>query len=207
MMGVYDLGVDVNRYEPLVDGAAAARAGVKFVAVRVTVGDYYTDPTWLQSWQQAQAANIPVTGYHVLTPDRPAEGQVGRFLREVQGRAPTAPLGWVLDCELDRGQNITKIIAQIKACLDLLTDDGTWPRPMIYTSSGWWDTWAVLRGKPPVWCAEYRLWVAHFTPYGLPRLPLGWLDWTIWQYSESGKFVPGVPGTVDLNRWNGRVDW
>jgi GH25 family lysozyme M1 (1,4-beta-N-acetylmuramidase) len=49
------------------------------------------------------------------------------------------------------------------------------------------------------------LWIAHWTTAGQPTLPAaGWgaAGWTFWQYTSSGT-VPGMAGSVDLDRYNG----
>jgi len=43
-----------------------------------------------------------------------------------------------------------------------------------------------------VWICKYEKAVQ------LPKLPIGWDSWAIWQYSESGK-VAGIDNNTDLN--------
>jgi lysozyme len=70
--------------------------------------------------------------------------------------------------------------------------------PILYMSPGFAD-----ENDAPVSLITYPLWVAE---YGVaePTLPQGWINWLLWQSSESGT-VNGVTGSVDLDQINGSL--
>ena len=52
--------------------------------------------------------------------------------------------------------------------------------------------------------AQHPLWVASFTTGPKPDLPIGWADWTIWQYTNTGDgHAHGVGSDgIDMDRYN-----
>ena len=67
-------GIDVSKYQtdPIkgntVDYHQCYQDGVKFAALRCTVGDYYADPYFAEFWEGFRAAGILVTPYIVVAP-------------------------------------------------------------------------------------------------------------------------------------------
>lgn len=45
----------------------------------------------------------------------------------------------------------------------------------------------------------YDLWIANYTKKDKPKLPSGWVEHALWQYSQEG-VVSGINGKTDLNR-------
>ena len=70
--------------------------------------------------------------------------------------------------------------------------------PIIYTRASFWS----VLGNPTGF-ETCPLWVAHYTSNPAPMLPKGWSSYAFWQYTEAGT-TPGVPGTGDLDRFNGQ---
>jgi GH25 family lysozyme M1 (1,4-beta-N-acetylmuramidase) len=71
------LGMDVSRYQLQPDDIAAGKnidwekawsAGVRWVAIRFTVGDYYKDPCRERFWSGAKAAGMKCAPYFVTMP-------------------------------------------------------------------------------------------------------------------------------------------
>lgn len=196
------LGIDVSRYQGRIDWAKVAEAGYSFAGIRATVGDYYTDPRFIENIHGARAAGIAWMPYHVVTPEKAPVKQIDRFLMTLGGNWPDLPL--VLDVELVRDQTPTAITASVMLTSQILICSG-YGVPLIYTGSWFWNPkidhalwkwYTSFLDKPP------PLWFAHYTSGLTPYYPRDWTDWLIWQYSSSGK-VPGIYGNVDLNRWNG----
>ena len=46
------------------------------------------------------------------------------------------------------------------------------------------------------------LWIAHYTTKPSPDYPHPWVQWSMWQYAETGR-VAGVSYPVDVDRFNG----
>lgn len=198
---VYPLGVDVSRHQGRMDWPKCAAQGVTFAAIRATVGNYYTDPQFALNWQNAKAAGILVTAYHVVTPDIDAGAQMAR-LKSVIGEDHWFDLPLVLDCELTRGKIPSDISENINNCADIAMDWGM-ARPIIYTRQDWWDNHTL---PSPHW-KLYDLWVASYTSAPQPTLPRDWSDWLIWQYTSKGdgpKYGASSK-SIDLNRFNGTL--
>src|SRR5262249_45690396 len=73
---------------------------------------------------------------------------------------------------------------------------GTGKKPMIYVGKYFWQSYVASSAFK-----SYPLWIANwFTD--CPDLPNAWSDWVFWQHSDAGS-VPGIDGSVDLDRYNG----
>jgi GH25 family lysozyme M1 (1,4-beta-N-acetylmuramidase) len=124
-----------------------------------------------------------------------------------------------------------QLAAQVKAWLDMV-EARTGVRPMVYTSENFWNflctpiywtqytengvvkyDWITTgSATAPAWTPDYPLWTAQYpyTPDAQTepaRLPRGWNDWKLWQYSDDGEMA-GIGGRVDVNVFNGtKEEW
>ena len=77
--------------------------------------------------------------------------------------------------------------APIKAWLDAV-ENSTGHKAFIYTSPGWWNYYMCkldgIKRISPAWSFAYPLWVAHYTDYATPQIPLGFSTAQIWQYGS-----------------------
>lgn len=209
-----DYGIDVSRYQnqPYTDPAGAingyapldykkaAGMGIKFAAVRATVGDNYIDPTFAQNYRGFYEQGLDVYPYLVVKPRNEvgqmisADGHLEAYTRaELQLKLkPRMPI--VLDCEMTCGAGSAEITALIEAIIKRFDVP-----PIIYTRASWWDG-RVKRSKK--W-ASYKLWVAHYGTDN-PTLPADWTEWYMHQYSADGNGLGKQYGcashSVDLNR-------
>src|SRR3989337_1102041 len=128
--------IDVSLYQGDIDWGKVASTAERntAVAVRCTVGNYYTDPNFLTNWDGAKAAGLKVTAYHVITPEYSAASQIDRFKSVLGNRTPDWPV--VLDVELARNQSNSTIVGRVKECLDL-TEAWQSRKPVVYTAK-WW---------------------------------------------------------------------
>jgi len=191
------IGFDVSRYEVVNDWEAVKAAGYVFGSTRATVGDYYTDPTFVNYWQGMKSAGILRMAYHVLTPDRP-QSQISRFIDLV--RTDWGELPPVLDLELDREVDRKVITDKTIYCLQEL-EKACGRKPIIYTTQSFVNSHLL----PAAQLGGYPLWVANYTTKPAPALPKAWTTWVFWQYTEAGK-IPGINGATDLNWFNGDLD-
>lgn len=196
----YFLGVDVSRHQGPMDWKKCAARGVTFAAIRVTVGNYYTDPRFEENWQGAKAAGLLVTAYHVVTPEYSVRSQMERFRAVIGGHWPDLPP--VLDCELTRGQDKDIVTARIEGCAQAVINWGM-ARPIIYTRQSWWDHYVL----PSYYWDVFPLWVANYTDAPQPLLPRDWTTWKIWQYSSKGDGPKygAESKSIDLNRMAGQL--
>ena len=74
----------------------------------------------------------------------------------------------------------------------------------IYTRASYIDG-KIQADKLPYF-AKHPLWVAHYNAL-TPKIPKGWTDWLLWQYTDSGDgYAFGVGSReVDMNRYKGDI--
>lgn len=198
---MYVIGIDVSRHNGKIDHRKAAAAGAKYVFIRCTVGDYYTDPRFAENWYGFKEAGLLVSAYIVPIPSAwngrpiPYKDQVDKFLHSFQDRQPDMPIA--IDAEVDMGKDRTFLTALFEGTGRLLQDFGGFPYPYIYTRKTWWD----LHINAAKFWKNYPLWVAHYTNAPQPWLPRDWKEWSGWQYSSKGKgpFFGDEEDYIDLN--------
>lgn len=183
--------IDISHWQPAVDFAAVARAGVVGVIHKVSEGSSYTDPTYAGRKQQALDAGLRWGGYHFLK-----HGSVAKQMAYFLDRA-ILPSGsrLVIDyedtaCTLDDLQQAIEELARLD------------PTAEIATYCGGLLKGQVTPSKAYPWLSATSLWLAHYTT-GDPSWPEWiWPYWSLWQYSDKGS-VPGVEGECDVNEFNG----
>jgi lysozyme len=195
-------GVDVSRYQGLINWGMVARAGVRFAVCKATEGNSYVDPSFRRNLEGAKASGLLVSAYHFARPTprhAPAREQAQHLARTVGALEP-GYLPLVLDLEHTElpPEATARWALEFLSELDRLTGR----RSILYTGPGWWDG-AIGRSPSAALLAAWPLWVAHYTERPAPRVPRPWLagrpPWLWWQYSSSGR-VAGIAGNVDVNR-------
>lgn len=220
------LGIDVSVHQGAIDFAKAYKAGARFVAIRATVGDYYTDPNFASNYKKARELDPPflVTAYHVAAPadsaGRKIDGptQMQRFRDVLGGRSFDLPL--VVDAELERGQAkdwITRVMLDCCERIPYFTDSPC--LGLVYTRQTWWDKWVEPSpewGKYALWSARSRKGLTSPWSDGSCKFR-DWNSWILWQFSgdydDNGPGKPpgnyrgaefGVKSShIDLNWFNG----
>ena len=202
--------VDVSRHNGELDFIKLVAAGVVGIAIRATVGDYYTDPRFYENWAKAEVAGIFRTAYHVIRPKYDFKAQMARFFDVVGARRPVfGKYGWVMDCEVLEGQTKKRITDSIwYGVNDASAHAGK--ASFIYTRMSYWNH-AV---NPSTNWKQWPLWVARYTTAAYPwfvseasylRPREGeWKDWDMWQHSANGNHQGPAHGAgsphIDLNR-------
>jgi GH25 family lysozyme M1 (1,4-beta-N-acetylmuramidase)/uncharacterized protein YraI len=187
-------GIDVSRYQGVVDWRAVADAGFKFAVARATLWDAKLDETFETNWSSARANGLLVSAYNVIKPDVPAAAQIDAFAQALVGHRWDLPP--VLDIERDDQQTPEQITQCVRESLRL-SEQRFGLKPMVYTAKWFWNKFVLPSSE---W-AQYDLWAAS---YGTAEvvLPDAWPTWKIWQYTSNGH-TPGIAGEVDLNWFNG----
>lgn len=128
--------------------------------------------------------NVPVGAYHYILGNVSIPSQANAFLSYTAGK--TLDLGLWMDVEDTRaGTKLSR-----KQVLDYAA---LVPSAGIYTS---YYKWLEIMGG--VYLTDRKLWVAH---YGAttPKLPDGWTDYYLWQYTSEGR-LDGYNGNLDMNK-------
>lgn len=203
-------GIDVSSYQHMrnagINWERAARAGIRFAAIKVTEGTYYTNPYYGSDVRGALRAGLYVAPYVFANPRHSGAARQARYaIARVGRRDSVRMLPIEVDLEPDpytRKDHVNVCYGLSKRAMASWVEvfastvrESTGRPPLIYTTAQWWgrctgDTRALRHD--PLWVAAYD------TPR--PQMPAGWRGWTFWQY-RSGARVSGVGyrGGVDLS--------
>lgn len=195
-------GVDVSRWQGVIDWRKCAAQGVRFAYIKATEGINWTDPNLDTNWQGAKRIGFRVGAYHFLRHDANGQQQALHFLSKVQRKA--GDLLMALDCERG-GPGIAQIIQDAVNTLHQHT--GRWP--VIYTSRAWWHAnvgrgpmpWAA---QCPLWCANYYVPQPRWAPELGPLVPDAWDGAAIWQWTSA---LPGGQYGMSSAGLDGNAMW
>lgn len=219
-------GIDVASFQhpsgAPIDWSQVAAAGVKFAAVKVTEGAYYTNPYAAADLQDAKAAGLSTVAYAFAIPNGGSNGktqyssdpvvQADDLINALTSNGVTVP-ALMLDIEYDPyagsdgtpagswcyGLSQSAMVSWISSFSTEIQARTGWP-PIIYTVPQWWSTCtgdSTTSGQAAVWVPDYS------ASGGPASLPAGWSSWNFWQYSSTGT-VAGIPstGATDLDQLN-----
>lgn len=195
-MGIW--GVDCSNHQGGdIDWQTASRAGIRFGWCKVAEGAGYRDPFWAGNRDRALAAGISMGGYHYARPGSDAATQAEFFLR-LHGPMRKGMLPPALDLEESDGTSSSHIHDWSRRWMDIV-EAKLGVVPVLYTYPYFW---ANAAGCPDGCCAKYPLWFASYTSQQ-PGAPNPWRSAgkgiTVWQYSGTGTYVPGIGAGQDAN--------
>jgi lysozyme len=202
-------GIDVSYWQSGIDWPKVRATGQRFVLIKATEGEAYTDPTFENHWLGAKTAGLLRGAYCYFHSTQDAKKQADRFISTVKALNDPGELPHAVDLEIAGGISREKIIAKVKIWLDQV-EQAFGRKPFIYSSVSFLETsFSELGGGPPAWAKDYPLWLAWYPDQyaaGMPPLmPLGWFKWTFWQYSKKGA-VNGINEKVDMDVFNGTLE-
>ena len=185
-------GLDVSWYQKKIDWKQVAGSKI-FVFIKATEGTGLVDKSFATNWAGARAAGLLRGAYHFFHPGVDAIEQADLFLSKVVA----CELPPVLDVEAMDNVPSAKLIQGVNQWIEQVGRNLR--RPLIYASPSFWQKLppADIEQKADLWIAE---WEARF-----PEKMGKWPGWSFWQYTSRGA-VPGIAGSVDLNRFNGTID-
>ncbi|WP_129309838.1 lysozyme [Streptomyces sp. L2] len=196
-------GHDVSSHQRNVDWPEARANGSRFVYIKATESTTYRNPYFAEQYGGAGDAGVIRGAYHFARPDRSSgAAQAAFFVRnggDWQADGQTLPPA--LDIEYNPydpkhecyGLSHGQMVDWIWSFSDEIKRE-TGRRPVIYTTTHWWDT---CTGRSTSFARSHALWIARHGSRGPGALPAGWAYWTFWQYDTKG----GLPG--DQNLFNG----
>jgi lysozyme len=202
-------GVDVAYWDSGIDWPKVRATGQRFVLVKATEGETYSDPTFNDNWSGSKSAGLLRGAYCYFHPNMDPQKQAAHFISAVQARNDKGELPHALDLETADGMSAAQIITNAKVWLDQV-EQAFGRKPFIYSSVSFLGiSFSIVGGGPPVWAKDYPLWLAwypnQYTDGMTPLMPRGWYNWTVWQYSQAGA-VNGINAKVDLDVFNGSLD-
>lgn len=190
-------GVDVSRYQGMVDWAAVRQSGRSMAIARVSDGTRFPDAQFPRNWSVMALRGFVRGAYQYFRASQDPIAQADLFLSYLADD----PIGWgdlppIMDIETADGQSASVVRARMQIWLDYM-EAATGTTPIIYTA----NFMSNIIG--PSFGSYYPLWVANWN-VTCPLMPVGWSSWVIWQYSSTGR-VPGIQGNVDMDRFNGAL--
>ena len=187
-------GIDVSHYQGAIDWRKVAEAGKVFAFIKATEGRGFVDSAFDANWEGARAAGVLRGAYHFFRPGEDALAQAQLFLSKLDSKGDLPP---TLDVETASGVSAPAIAAGVAAWVDYVATN--YARPLIYASPSFWNALPSvgIETAADLWVAEWNV--------GAARSIGAWQGWSFWQYSERGA-VPGIAGSIDLDRFNGSLD-
>ena len=196
----YVKGIDVSHYQGDIDWNSVKSAGIRFVFIKATDGNTYTDPMFSVNWKGSKSAGITRGAYHFYEPNDHAISQAYHFV-DTLVKLDFMDLPPVIDIEVPPPSGISKkdfcygILKWLKAVEKTLGH-----KPIIYTYYSFAQEYLndTRLNSYTIWIADYK------NPSTSPLIPNTWRkrSWKIWQFSQSGK-CRGIVGNVDLSLFNG----
>ncbi len=195
-------GIDVSRYQGLIDWDRVKGAGVRFAWIKASEGGDHQDERFWENWQNSKAAGVRRGPYHFVYWCRPWQEEMAFFERV----APVEPdaLPPVLDVEATPTSKTCKrklypaeTIADMRKMLAEM-ERHYGKKPVIYTTVDFYA--AILAGGA---LTDYPIWVRS-TKY-FPTVRYGDRRWHFWQYQSDGH-IDGIAGKVDRNAFFGTAE-
>ena len=195
-------GLDIARYQGLIDFNEAREGGTHFVYMKSTEGKDYLDPNFRTNWAHARQAGMARGAYHFMTWCSLAADQAAWFARNVpndpDALPPVLDLEWNNHSSCKNKHNRADILEKVRVMLAEM-EAHTGKVPVIYTDINFHRD--VLEGE-------------HFdNPFWLrstaaePHHKYRNRQWMIWQWTQTGTMA-GVRTEVDRNAfYGGREEW
>ncbi|MEM8571838.1 MAG: GH25 family lysozyme [Pseudomonadota bacterium] len=196
-------GIDVSRYQGLIDWQEVAGSGIAFAFIKATEGGDLIDPRFRENWFGAARAGVARGAYHYYyfcrTPEEQARWFISHVPRDHRALPPVLDMEWSHrspTCRLRPEPR--QVRAQMHSYLGLIGRHYG-RRPVIYTTVDFYhdnELWRV-RGYP--------FWLRSVA--GHPTETYEGQNWVFWQYTGTGR-VPGIAGDTDINAFAGAYyDW
>lgn len=186
-------GIDIARYQGVVDFKKVREAGYEFVIQKCTEHTGYKDPTYERNKAQARDRGLLFGSYHFGRGTN-ARKEAEWFVSQVGDILPGELL--VLDYEIYTLKDPATWCLEFTKRVEELVGF----KPMLYTYHALLNkyNWKKLSDyNVGLWAARYGLQQQEPNPNFKPSTG-SWPFYAIWQYCSKGK-VPGIVGNVDLN--------
>lgn len=196
----YIQGFDISNYQGSVDFSGAKSHGARFVMIKATEGNYYTDKGFNSHYTGATNAGLIRGGYHFAIPNGASGATQARYFLAHGGgwSGDGRTLPGMIDLESNPygamcyGLSASAMVNWIKDFSN--TYKGKTGRyPMIYTTASWWSTCTGNSGE-----------FGKTNPLVLARwasspgtIPGSWQFESFWQYNDHYAYGG------DSDYWNG----
>ena len=202
------IGIDVARYQGVIDWQQVAASGVQFAMVRVgyrtqASGEICEDSTAKYNMQEAAKNGIKIGAYFFSTAVNDAEAVeeadwVADYISQYPITYPVAYNCEGFQSESSRQFGLDKTVRSNAALafLNRISERGY--TPMFYAAKNEmegdkdWNTSAII--------SKYKIWVSQYPSEPFPGTVKSSYSGThdMWQYTNRGA-IPGIPKNVDMN--------
>ncbi len=197
-------GVDVSKYQGVIDWAKVKAARIDFAMIRATLGwdnDNQIDPQLHNNVRGCEANGMPYGFFHYSWASTPEDTkkEAAFFLRNIAGYKPTMPIafdfeeafqvGGVKSGKTYVGFSLELQLSIIEAFMAEIEKAGYFG--MLYMSK---SALQRLYDYAPDRIAKFAVWVAHVNVAATSYTG----KYGIWQYSWTGS-VPGIAVPVDMD--------
>lgn len=188
-------GIDVSKYQGVIDWPKVASSGIKFAYCRIGDG-LLADPTFQRNYQGAKDAGIVRGAYHYFRPSKSARQQADMIIAAV-GKVQPGELPISIDVENKDSQPTATVVSVLNELVGYLKS-ALGVDPIIYTSASFWNA-NVGVGM------DLDLWVAHYNA-ATPTIPTAWKErgYRFWQYRVGAlNSIPGIASAIDRDKFHG----
>ncbi len=193
-------GLDVARYQGLIDFGAARAGGTHFVFIKATEGKDYIDPNFRENWRRAREAGVARGAYHFMTWCSLAADQAAWFVRNIpndpDALPPVLDLEWNNHSSCKNKHDKANVLEKVRVMLAAM-EAHTGKVPIIYTDINFHRD--VLAGEH----FDNAFWLRSTAAE--PHERYHNRQWTFWQWTQTGTMA-GVRTEVDRNAFYGKPD-
>jgi lysozyme len=193
-------GIDISHYQPNVDWEKVKTDGKSFAFIKATENTRTVDDCLIRHYGGAKEVGIKVGFYHFAHVSNDPIKEANHYINAVKDL--TVDLWHVLDLEqgsLDGGGYDRAYVSNWARQWLEKVEEATGKLPMIYTGASFARTYFEAD------LSKYPLWVAHYGAIAPMSNPV-WDDWTVFQYSDTGRVNGIAGGNVDLNEFCGNIE-
>ena len=197
--------IDISSHNGRINWKEVVNNGVSDVIIRLSLGYGDKDLMAQEYAQDARAVGLNVSYYHLAYPDTKqgtifddATQEANYFTSLFREEQMPSPKWLAVDLEKmsngwDTPLNNNEYLSWVKIFLRQVYSN-TGLICFIYSNQPYLD--AHLPADHGL--GTIPLWIANYNNVSSPRLPEGWSQYFLWQYSETGS-VRGINSHVDLN--------
>jgi lysozyme len=200
----FKFGIDLSHHNTRLDWQAFKNAGCEFVFIKTSDGVGSPDNQASFHAQNALQQNFRIGYYHFCHADRKSGGTIEKDAEAEAKDAvsrmqnlPSADLPFVLDLEDDNTPLLpNQYLIWVNTFIATITPFSA-KGIMIYSRKEFLDR--RLPGGHGLG-QQAKLWISRYPEHpdaSNVASPIGWDDWSIWQYKETG--VIGSSSPIDLN--------
>lgn len=200
-------GIDLSRWEPEFDPAAATPGLIDFGIIKASEGTSWKDQAFEGLYPSI--SQLSVTGaYHYLKSGSSGVSQANFFVDTIKGKEFD-----ILAIDFESYNNILNdaFVRILYDCLVKVTELNPTRKVILYTNPDLYDT-IIYPASIRIWGKDvftrWDLWIAQYyfipNPDGEPAMPKRRADWVLWQFSDAGDPIEhGTKAWVDRNVFNG----